>query len=100
MANKQERERRRTIERDLRGKVKQQAEAALPSSKEELQCLFEWVDERVQRDGCDHSLRYTREFIRLRQLDEDQVAKWLADYGGYCDCEVITNVRVGCPAFH
>lgn len=45
--------------------------------------------------GCDGTLRFTHEYLRFRDTsveDEEEFASWLMDFGGGCDCEVVSNV--------
>jgi len=99
MPSESEKRRRKAIRHDLKAAERIKAEAALPASKDQLEALFDWVDEHLE-SGCDHGLRQTVEFIRANGLDEQLTVEWLRDYGGYCDCEVVMNVQDGCPAFH
>ena len=57
--------------------------------------LFEWLDDRVSKDGCDgQTLRHTRELLRDRHIPIEEAVEWLQGYGGFCDCEVLLNVPV------
>ncbi|HXC36008.1 MAG TPA: hypothetical protein VNV43_09055 [Candidatus Acidoferrales bacterium] len=84
MPSKAEKQRRRAIVRDIRQKEHSEAEARMPISKSDLRDLFGMLDRTPYEkpDGkiwcrCDHTLRYTREFLRSRNLPEDIVAEWL-----------------------
>jgi hypothetical protein len=33
------------------------------------------------------------EFVRLNEMDEDKVIRWLEANGGNCDCEALNNVE-------
>jgi hypothetical protein len=93
MPSKEERRRRRALVRAIEEKQSAEAVARMPISRADLYSLFAWVDGHVMEEGCNHTLRHTREFIRARGLAEEDVLKWLAEYGGGCDCEVILNVE-------
>jgi hypothetical protein len=67
-------------------------EAAMPLTHDHLRALFDALDPALDEEGCDHTLRLTREILRRRGLDEERVIAWLAEYGGHCDCEVLANV--------
>lgn len=97
MPNASERERKKELLEKVKAAEKSKAESELPASKEDLSDLLDWVDRNVG-DGCDHTMRFTLEFIRERGLDEERVVAWLHWYGGYCDCEVAMNVEDSCPA--
>jgi hypothetical protein len=66
--------------------------ASLPMSVQDLASLIQHVDESVERQGCDHSLRATTAFLESEKLDAGTIVRWLNDHGGYCDCEVVLNV--------
>ncbi|HKY22538.1 MAG TPA: DUF2695 domain-containing protein [Vicinamibacterales bacterium] len=70
---------------------KQAAQLAFPASNDVLQSLFESVEAEVETQGCDHSLRFTREWITSNNQPKDKLLAWLAEHGGYCDCEVVAN---------
>ncbi len=65
----------------------------MPLSRADLRDLFDFLDERLTTSACDHTLAHTRAFLVQRSLPEDAVLPWLAEYGGYCDCEVLMNVE-------
>jgi hypothetical protein len=91
-------ERRKEIRRALRDAERRTAEHGLPASKVVLRALFDYVDARLE-EGCDQTLKHTLEFANRHNLESNSLVKWLNEYGGYCDCEVIANVQDGCPAF-
>jgi hypothetical protein len=97
MPDQSEKERRKELLRNAKNAERLKAESELPASKEDLRDLLGWVDRSVG-DRCDHTMRYTLDFIRKRELDEERVVAWLRQYGGYCDCEVAMNVADSCPA--
>jgi hypothetical protein len=70
-----------------------EAEAAMPISKPDLKALFDYVDEKLEDDGCDRTLKATTAFLLQRQLPQDLITDWLREEGGGCDCEVIANVE-------
>jgi hypothetical protein len=62
-------------------------------SLEQVASLFDYLDEKLEEDGCDNTLRYTKEWLAMH-LPEDQHEAILAEMeemGGYCDCEVLFN---------
>ena len=95
VTTKEEQARRKVIKQELRQKNRTEAEAKLPIDRPSLQKLFDYLDDRLAQDGCDHTLRKTQAFIQENNLPEEAVIDWLAEYGGYCDCEVLANVEDG-----
>lgn len=55
---------------------------------------FEYLEEALQAEECDHSLKNTEQWI-LDNIDDeerrDQVRREIKEDGGYCDCEVLCN---------
>lgn len=41
--------------------------------------------------NCDGELTFTKEFCKKKGLDFNGVALVLANFGGFCDCEVLFN---------
>ncbi len=57
--------------------------------------LFKHLDERLEQGRCDNTMRLTTDF--LQESDEcddcEEALEWLAERGGFCDCEVLLNVE-------
>jgi hypothetical protein len=91
---------RKAIIRDLRRKEEEAAFAAKPIANDELKALFEHLGYALagEHEGkqvvlCDHTLNKSREFLKNRGIQNvDEVCDWFAEYGGFCDCEVVYNV--------
>lgn len=92
MPSRQEKERRKALVQPIVARQQREAEAAMPLSKTDLKALFDWLDETAD-EGCDGTLRRTRNFLHEHDLPEGTITDWLMDYGGGCDCEVLANVE-------
>lgn len=68
------------------------AREAFPLADSLLESLFAAVDANVEKDGCDHTLRFTTEWLAANEQPVEKVLAWLYGHGGYCDCEVAANV--------
>ncbi|MHB8804385.1 MAG: DUF2695 domain-containing protein [Coriobacteriia bacterium] len=54
--------------------------------------LVEHVGRALETEGCT-GLRFTDEFLASRpNIDAEATRLWLAEAGGYCDCEIMMNV--------
>jgi len=62
----------------------------MPIPLDRLIELLEHLDGHLE--SCDHSLRRTRGHLKDQGLNPDSILPWLAEHGGYCDCEVLANV--------
>ncbi len=55
--------------------------------------LFEFVEIRLEDNGCNHTHRFTQEWLdaNVDFMQHDAILNELEDMGGYCDCEVLLN---------
>ena len=77
----------------------QRAQEELPAPRQVLDSLFNWLEEKLSDVECDNTLRLTAEFAGLNGLDGKRLCHWAERYHGYCDCEVLWNVRDTNPVF-
>jgi hypothetical protein len=57
----------------------------------QLAALVEFVDARVRVDGCDHTTRHAEQWARENGLEWDDLTEGLEEFGGFCNCEIVTN---------
>lgn len=71
---------------------KQQARTHLLSAND-ADALLKYVDIRVQAEGCNHTHRFTQEWLdaHVDFMKHDAILEELENMGGYCDCEVVLN---------
>ncbi len=57
--------------------------------------LFKHLGERLEQDGCDNTMRIATDFLQYSDECDDceEALEWLAERGGFCDCEVLLNVE-------
>jgi hypothetical protein len=72
---------------------KDAARAKFPLASDKLAELFDVVEAAIDASGCDHSLKISMEWLERRGFDTDAVVQWLHANHGFCDCEVVANVR-------
>ncbi len=65
--------------------------ALMPITEQQLGVLIGFVDERVVADGCDHTTRFAEQWAGRHSVPWEQLAEALAEFGGYCDCEIVMN---------
>ena len=66
---------------------------SLPFSTMVFKQLFDYLDEKLEIDGCDETLRYTIKFLNNNNLPVEKSLEWMNENGGYCDCEVLANIE-------
>ncbi len=94
MPDKSEKERRKQINNDLRKKAREEFESSLPMDRDFFKNLFYYLDIELGEKGCDHTQILTRTFLLKHGIAEaGTILSWLADEGGYCDCEILANVE-------
>lgn len=94
MPDKSEKERRKQIMDDLRKKADEEFENSLPMSRVFFKKLFDHLDIQLNSKGCDDTNSLTKTFLLQSNFERvDEVLEWLADHGGYCDCEILANVE-------
>lgn len=94
MPDKTEKARRKQIQRELQEKAQVEFEKKLPISRELFQNLFDLLDEVLEKNTCDDSLKLTKQFLGSQNIQNiEEVENWLKENGGFCDCEVLYNVE-------
>lgn len=94
MRNKEEKARRKQIQKELQEKAQVEFEKSLPVSREIFRNLFDFLDRELNTEGCDDHLTLTKQFLATNQVENgDEVENWLKENGGFCDCEVLYNVE-------
>lgn len=94
MPDQPEKDRRNQLRNDWRKQTDEAFENSLPMSREQFRELFDYLDEALGETECDDTQRLTREYLQQKGIsNSDQVLSWLADNGGYCDCEILNNVE-------
>jgi hypothetical protein len=62
--------------------------------REDFKKLFDYLDTELNENGCDDTNRITKSFLNQIGAEKlEEVLEWLADQGGYCDCEILANVE-------
>ena len=80
-----------------RKEAKEKAEAELPAPLPVLREMFGWLEKKLDATPCDHTHRFTVQYARTHELDEETLVDWVRTYGGACDCEVLAQVENSNP---
>ena len=94
MANKQEKARRKQLMHEIKNNQKDEFKKNLPMEKEIFIKLFDYLDKKLSEKECDNTNKITKEYLeKIGHNNIENVLKWLAENGGYCDCEVLANIE-------
>lgn len=64
----------------------------IPAEKEEIEDLFDFLEMKLEREECNHSLRFAMQFMMENRLDFPKLTSWLQENGGFCDCKVLEQI--------
>ena len=78
MLSPEEKQRRKDVQNSLIAQRKEQL-AVLPMPEEKLGAYFEYLDQHLTAEGCDHILRFTQQFANDHSLTFDSVKRWLSN---------------------
>jgi len=94
MAGKSEKERRKEILNDLRQTAKEEFNKNLPTIRQNFMNLFDYLDKKLKSKECNDTNDLTKQYFQEIGVENiDEILNWLADKGGYCDCEILANVE-------
>ena len=89
-----EKARRKQIRNELREKHRLEFEKSLPMGRENFADLFNYLEVELEENGCDDTTKLTERFLEKNRVTNIKtILNWLADNGGYCDCEILANVE-------
>jgi hypothetical protein len=95
MPTKDEKARRKQVAAEL-ARTEQAARAAgMPLDRPQLEALLAHLEGQVDGAGCDHSTSATQAWAREQDVEVPRLLRGLAEYGGYCDCEIVMNIDPG-----
>ncbi|MBC5773157.1 DUF2695 domain-containing protein [Pontibacter sp. KCTC 32443] len=93
MKTNEEKDRQKQLRAELKIKEKENFLNSLPIPADQFKELFDFLDEKLEQDGCDDTLSLTKSYLDKQGIENEKVVSWLEENGGYCDCEVLANVE-------
>lgn len=66
----------------------------LPATKEQFDGLFDFLETRLQLQKCDHTSRYSMQYLMQKMMSFPKVSGWLSQQGGYCDCRILEEIAI------
>jgi hypothetical protein len=79
------------MDQELAQKQSEKLTAEMPISADEFKTLITDLERQLDHRPCDHSLTMTETFL-VNHPKKEAITLWLQQHGGYCDCEVLSNV--------
>lgn len=64
----------------------------LPAGQYDIEDLFYYLEDKLEREECNHSLRFAMQYMMENRLNFPRVSSWLQQNGGYCDCKVLEQI--------
>ncbi len=64
----------------------------LPATKDQFERLFDYLEAKLEAGSCDHTSRFTMQFLMQKMLSFPKVSGWLSQNGGYCDCKILEEI--------
>lgn len=65
---------------------------SFPAGQYDVEDLFEYLEDKLEREECNHSLRFAMQYMMENRLNFPKVSSWLQQNGGYCDCKVLEQI--------
>ncbi len=65
---------------------------SLPDAQETISELLNYLEDELYDKECNHSLRYSMQYMMEKNLNFPKLTGWLTDNGGYCDCKVMEQI--------
>ncbi len=66
----------------------------LPARKEQFDSLFNFLEAKLASQSCDHTSRFTMQYLMQKMMNFPKVSAWLSQQGGYCDCKILEEIAI------
>lgn len=76
----------------MNGEELEQFLSSLAADPEEIEDLFRFLETKLEREPCNHTLRFAMQFMMENRLNFPKLSNWLQQNGGYCDCKVLKEI--------
>ena len=90
---KDSKKRRKEALKGLKDKRKAELIDSLPVTPEDVRKLFDYLDDKLTSQFCDHTFTFTEEFASDGGYSFEAIESWASENGAWCDCEVLANVE-------
>ena len=76
----------------MSGEELEQFLSTLPAGRFDIEDLFDYLEFKLEREECNHSLRFAMQYMMENRLDFPKLTSWLQQNGGFCDCKVLEQI--------
>lgn len=76
----------------LSGEELEQFLSTLPAGRFDIEDLFDYLEFKLEKEECNHSLRFAMQYMMENRLDFPKLTSWLQQNGGFCDCKVLEQI--------
>ena len=66
--------------------------ASMPTGQEDIEDLFYYLEDKLEREECNHTLRFSMQYMMENRLNFPKLSAWLQRNGGFCDCKVLEQI--------
>ncbi len=84
---------RKIVLHELKLNEQEKLISMLPMRQELLKVFFDYLDTELTNGDNGSSLKLTKGFCSINNLDFEKVKEWAAELGGYDDAEILWNVE-------
>jgi hypothetical protein len=78
----------------LNGEELERHLAKLPAKKAQFDSLFNYLELKLDGQSCDHTSRFTMQYLMQKMMNFPKVSSWLSQNGGYCDCKILEEIAI------
>lgn len=77
----------------LKASYKEQEKKELLLTPEQVEALFEYLEEQLGASPCDNTLKWARQWLEnnVQESLREAALEEMRDMGGCCDCEILLN---------
>ena len=65
---------------------------SLPAGQYDIEDLFDYLEYKLEKEECNHTLRFSMQYMMENHLSFPKFSAWLQQNGGYCDCKVLEQI--------
>lgn len=84
---------KKKLKKSWREEERSRARAAFPLAVHELEELFAAIEVGLSQRACGRTRHLANSWLSSRGKDVERVHAWLDEHNGFCDCQILSNVK-------